>query len=142
MNDADSTGSAQDVPPDEASSPGLRRDEQCPWCGTDNSCRVAKGSLYKGPCWCEAFQFPDPLLKSLAADRAEPACLCRACLETVDRLASEMADPDAILSEAKRIAALKPDYYLDPSGKVVFTQWYHLKRGALGPNDSDPMGPK
>jgi hypothetical protein len=141
VNYADSTGSAQNPPEDEASSPCLRRDEQCPWCGSDNLCRVAKGTLYKGPCWCEAFQLPDPLLRTLAADRVEPACLCRACLETIDRLASEMSDPDAILFEAKRIAALKPDYYVDPSGKVVFTQWYLLKRGALGQNGSDQKGP-
>ncbi len=133
MNDMEAAGPAPDPSEGNGSSPELRRDERCPWCGTDNSCRVAKGHLYKGPCWCEEYQLPEPLLKYLAADRIEPTCLCRACLETIDRLASEMTDPDAIFLEAKRVAARNPDYYVDPTGKVVFTTWYHLKRGTAGP---------
>ena len=76
----------------------LSRDEQCPVCGGDNGCRVAKGHLYKGPCWCEEIIVPSQILRALAADRLEPACLCRFCLETMARLSRELVDPAAVLN--------------------------------------------
>ena len=112
----------------------LARDEQCPWCGGDNQCRVAKGHLYKGSCWCHEITVPHHLLQRLAADRLEPACLCRPCLETIARLSHELDDTEAVLAESKRLALLKSDYYLDDRGNVVFTARYHLKRGACCDN--------
>lgn len=64
----------------------LSRDDQCPLCRGDNLCRVAKGYLYKGPCWCQEITVPTHVLRLLVADGFEPACLCRRCLETVARL--------------------------------------------------------
>jgi hypothetical protein len=115
--------------------PSLRHEEQCPWCGEDNQCRVAKGHLYKGPCWCHELIVPSHLLSRLTAEQIEPACLCRPCLETIARLARELDGPEAILAEAKRVASLKTDFYLDEFGNVVFTARYHLKRGSCCDND-------
>ena len=113
----------------------LGRDEQCPLCGGDNHCRVAKGHLYKGPCWCHEVVIPNHILSRLAADRLEPACLCRPCLEAVARISKELYDTDAILAEIRKdLSQRRPhadekDFYLDDKGNVVFTSAYHLKRG-------------
>jgi hypothetical protein len=114
----------------EASPFVLRQDELCPMCGEDNACRVAKGELYKGPCWCQEIIVPNHILSRLAAKRIEHSCLCRPCLETIARLACEMDDADAVLAETHRIASMNPDHYLDASGNTVFTARYHLQRGA------------
>jgi hypothetical protein len=125
-----------DEPPQtDTQNPLLRRDEECPWCGEDNQCRIAKGHLYKGPCWCHQIIVPNHLLTRLTAEQIEPACLCRPCLETIARVAHEFDDADAVLAEARRVTALKHDYYLDEYGNVVFTSRYHLKRGSCCDND-------
>jgi uncharacterized protein DUF5522/cysteine-rich CWC protein len=114
---------------------GLNRDEQCPVCGGDNRCRVAKGHLYKGPCWCEEIIVPGQILRALTGDRFEPACLCRSCLETVARLSRELGDPAAVLRkirgllERSRLPDQEEDFYLDSNGNTVFTAAYHLRRG-------------
>ncbi|MEA3163574.1 MAG: hypothetical protein QOE88_1392 [Verrucomicrobiota bacterium] len=114
---------------------GLSRDEQCPVCGGDNQCRVAKGHLYKGPCWCEEIIVPGHILRALAGDRFEPACLCRSCLETSARLSQELGDPAAVLRKIReqlqgpRLPDPEEDFYLDRNGNTVFTAAYHLKRG-------------
>ena len=115
---------------------GLSRDEQCPVCGGDNRCRVAKGDLYKGPCWCEEIIVPGHILRALAGDRFEPACLCRPCLETLARLSQELGgDPAAVLREiqglldSSRLPNPEEDFYLDRNGNTVFTAAYHLRRG-------------
>ena len=123
-------GSVNGQPTTADARPQLGRDEQCPLCGGDNQCRVAKGHLYKGPCWCHEISVPGHLLQRLAAERVETTCLCRPCLETLARLATELDDAEAILAESKRIGALQPDFYLDACGNVVFTARYHLKRGS------------
>src|SRR5208282_5685119 len=64
----------------------LGRDKKCPLCGCDNQCRVAKGRLYKGPCWCHEIVISGHILRRLAQDHLEQTCLCPTCLETVARL--------------------------------------------------------
>jgi hypothetical protein len=113
----------------------LGRDETCPLCGNDNQCRVAKGHLYKGLCWCAQIVVPGHILSRLAAEWIEPACLCRSCLETIARVSASLKNPDAILTEVFRLrrasgsVLLPEDYYLDENGNMVFTAIYHLKRG-------------
>jgi hypothetical protein len=107
----------------------LGRDEQCPLCGRDNQCRVAKGHLYKGPCWCHEIIVPGHVLNRLAEDQIEPACFCRSCLETIARIARERDDTESILTEVRKAIVTDSDYYLDADGKMVFTEAYHLKRG-------------
>jgi hypothetical protein len=113
----------------------LSRDEQCPVCGGDNRCRVAKGHLYKGPCWCDEIIVPSQILRALAANRLEPACLCRSCLETVARLGHQEENPAPVQSKIRELlenshsASSEEDSYHDSNGNVVFTAAYHLKRG-------------
>ncbi len=109
---------------------------RCPLCARDNDCRVAKGELYKGACWCQQVAIPQPLLRCLAESSGEPACLCRPCLETLARLSRNRSDFEAILDEARAFLLAKatdvkvePDFYLDEFGNTVFTAAYHLKRG-------------
>jgi len=115
--------------------PCLHHAQQCPWCGGDNACRVAKGTLYKGPCWCHEISVPTPILKRLAADRIEPGCLCRPCLERIARISNETDDVEAVIAEAQRAISSPVDFYLDARGNVVFTASYHLKRGTCCAND-------
>jgi hypothetical protein len=95
---------------------------------------VAKGELYNGPCWCQEILVPNHILSRLAADRLEPACLCRPCLETVARISCERDDAEAVLAEAQRVISQNLDHYLDARGNVVFTARYHLKRGTCCAN--------
>ncbi len=80
-------------------------DDRCPLCEGDNCCRVAKGHLYKGPCWCHELTIPGHILTRLAGDSIAPACFCRPCLETIARVSTELEDTDAILAEVHRIVA-------------------------------------
>ena len=98
----------------------LSRAEQCPVCGGDNQCRVAKGHLYKGPCWCEEITVPGRALGDCLADRLEPVCVCRSCLEKFAQISHQLDDT----------AAVAKDFYLDENEHVVFTAAYHLRRGA------------
>lgn len=113
----------------------LRRDEQCPVCGGDNQCRMAKGHLYKGPCWCDEIIVPSHILRILATAGFEPACLCRNCLETAAQLPLEANDSAAAVDQIRMAlvssqSGLKEkDYYVDENGNLVFTAAYHLNRG-------------
>ena len=128
------TNSPTEISSPDVASNCLGRDEQCPLCGGDNGCRVAKGHLYKGPCWFHEIIVPNHILTRLAAERMEPACLCRPCLETVAQISREHDDTDAILAQVRQAIAQRvspadePDFYMD-DGNVVFTAAYHLKRG-------------
>jgi hypothetical protein len=97
----------------------LSRAELCPVCGGDNQCRLAKGHLYKGPCWCEEITVPGRVLGNLVSDGLQPVCLCRSCLETLARLCRETSDTGTV----------EKDFYLDENGNVIFTAAYHLSRG-------------
>ena len=115
---------------------GLGHHRRCPLCQRDNDCRVAKGELYKGACWCQEIIVPQALLRRLAENSSEPACLCRLCLETLARLSRDRSDFEAILEEARVLVLTRavvdlaePDFYLDEFGNTVFTAAYHLKRG-------------
>jgi hypothetical protein len=110
--------------------------EQCPICGADNTCRVAKGHLYKGSCWCHGVVVPANLLRHLAEEYAEEACLCPTCLEMVARLAAEHSNVETVISEIRRTLqppATNEDFYME-NGNVVFTAAYHLKRGTCCKN--------
>ena len=127
--------SSIEAAPSSYSTKPLGHGEICPLCGGDNQCRLAKGHLYKGPCWCEQIVVPGHILNRLAAQSVEPGCLCRLCLETVARVSASLNDPDTVLTELFRLTRpsgsilLPEDYYMDENGKMVFTAAYHLKRG-------------
>jgi Family of unknown function (DUF5522)/Cysteine-rich CWC len=116
-------------------SPSLSRDEQCPVCGGDNQCRMAKGYLYKGLCWCDEIIVPSHILRVLASARLDPACLCRACLETAARLSLEVNNSVTAVDQIRTLlgssqpALKEEDYYVDENGNLVFTAAYHLNRG-------------
>ena len=116
----------------------LGHDQRCPLCARDNDCRVAKGHLYKGPCWCHQVIVPNHILTRLAEDTVDPACLCRSCLETIAQISRDLESTEEILTEVRKtilknrenkIGDTEPDFYLDEHGNTVFTAAYHLKRG-------------
>lgn len=112
----------------------LSRGEQCPVCRGDNHCRIAKGHLYTGPCWCEEINVSCQTLRTLAADHFEPACLCQSCLRTVAQPTHQEEEPPEVrktpvLPESSHLASNEEDYYHDQNGNLVFTADYHLRRG-------------
>jgi Family of unknown function (DUF5522)/Cysteine-rich CWC len=135
VTDIEAINSPDQTLPSSTPSESLRRDERCPVCGGDNQCRMAKGHLYKGPCWCDEIIVPGHILRALAATHFEPACLCRGCLETAARLSLELNDSAAVAEQIRAVLLTSPpalkeeDYYLDENGNVVFTAAYHRNRG-------------
>ncbi len=116
----------------------LGHHQRCPLCARDNDCRVAKGLLYKGPCWCHQIIVPNHILTRLAEDTIDSACLCRTCLETIAEISRSLDGTEVILAEVRtaivtnRIdqnAEAVADFYLDDLGNTVFTAAYHLRRG-------------
>ncbi|HVY70783.1 MAG TPA: cysteine-rich CWC family protein [Verrucomicrobiae bacterium] len=112
----------------------------CPVCGAANQCRLAAGCLYKGPCWCESRNIPVPVLRQLASEQPEAACLCPRCLTAVSRQAALGGRPEEVLARARvemlaraetapSAQPLVADFYLDAKGLTVFTAEYHLRRG-------------
>jgi hypothetical protein len=104
----------------------------CPLCGGGNDCRVAKGCLYKGPCWCESAKVPAHVLRYLASQQPEPACLCGRCLALVARFAADGGEPERVMKrvgEEISRSGESEDFYLDELGRTVFTAAFHLKRG-------------
>jgi hypothetical protein len=105
-------------------------DRKCPICGRENSCLIANGSLYRGQCWCETISVSERVLRYLAQERYEHACLCRRCFSALARHANNVGDPEQVLAlTSAESAAASPDFYLDEYGRTVFTADYHLKRG-------------
>ena len=116
-------------------------DEQCPVCGRDNQCQLARGHLYKGPCWCQEIVVPNQMLRTLAEGGFAQRCLCRSCLEAVARLFRDReAAENAVAQireaaiERRSSAEFEEDFYLDENGNTVFTANYHLKRGTCCQN--------
>ena len=90
--------------------------QKCPLCGGANGCPLASGNVYRGCCWCESVDFPDPLLSRVPEAARRIACICRSCIDH-SSLHSEPEDK-------------VPDFYIDQdSGFQVFTEAYHRRRG-------------
>ncbi len=98
----------------------LSRAEQCPVCSGDNQCRLAKGHLYKGPCWCEEITVPSRVAWRF---RVLMVCIRCACAGPVLRRLRGSR------RETSNAATGEEDFYLDENGNVVFTAAYHLRRG-------------
>ncbi|MGF1767573.1 DUF5522 domain-containing protein [Enterovibrio makurazakiensis] len=99
----------------------------CPECGDALTCTAESGN-----CWC--MQFPNVLPVN---DKANLACLCQTCLaKKVNAQLSEIYQTyttNELIRLAKPYAAITQlvdglDYTME-NGFMVFSAWYHLKRG-------------
>ncbi len=100
---------------------------KCAVCGAEFRCgREATDT----PCWCSTFPPIFPLEK-------EALCLCPACLKNktiekikdwVERASQEKELRDKI-QELSTIPLLEGIDFYQEEGNIVFTSWYHLKRG-------------
>jgi hypothetical protein len=97
--------------------------ELCPLCGGPNDCQLCTSAAYKGPCWCEAVNFPQEFLARVPAG-AERACVCRACVASFHRQQSAI----------KPLRLLPGDFYFE-AGMMVFTESYHRRRGYCCANE-------
>ncbi len=90
--------------------------KNCPLCGGANGCPLASGDVYRGRCWCESVDFPDPLLSRVPEGARRVACICRSCVDHA-LTPPEPGDPGLYS-------------YLDKeTGFQVFTEAYHRRRG-------------
>jgi hypothetical protein len=96
---------------------------RCPTCGT-------KGKANEIPCWC--FELPNGLVptpeKKFNCSRATVQDLRNAIDQYCVDLDEEKRRKIKELGPAKRPIPLL-DYDTNLSGNVVFTRWYHLRRG-------------
>jgi hypothetical protein len=109
-------------------------DRHCPVCGQANECRLAKGCLYKGPCWCESMALAPAVARHLTGMQLAPTCLCGRCLSAVARHTAVGESAETAVEHARAEAlestpTADADFYLDELGRTVFTAAYHLKRG-------------
>ncbi len=105
------------------------REKTCPLCGTRFGCGP---DIECGRCWCDAYP---PILPP------EPGleCLCPSCLgkvinplivrriESIPK-AQRVNNPLFTRHATAGAPVEGPDFYRE-GGYVVFTAWYHLKRG-------------
>jgi hypothetical protein len=101
--------------------------QHCPVCDAEFICRSEQGAT---PCWCNTYPAVIPVETS-------PACRCPKCLailvsETINsridacthqqalQLASEFRDDKPLVENI--------DYTIE-AGNLVFSRWFHLKRG-------------
>lgn len=101
----------------------------CPECEKEFPCETS------AECWCS--DFPKILEKS--GDH----CLCPSCLKVriTERITQYLADrtPENI-KFIQSLGAPKQliegiDYYLNEAGLMVFTEWFHLRKGYCCRND-------
>ena len=102
-------------------------DKTCPRCGTRFRC----GHDDSGACWCD--RYPPVLVPAEGS-----SCFCESCLALelqphVERYVASIPAGLRPLGDAMRYH--KPgvfiehlDYYVE-NGRLVFTEWFHLKRG-------------
>jgi hypothetical protein len=88
----------------------------CPACGEPNRCGFDPSSPETSDCWCLGVKIGSEKLERLHRNFGSSACLCPTCLEAA---AGDPADP----------ALPGRDYYVTPSGTLVFTAAYHVRRG-------------
>ncbi len=90
---------------------------RCPLCGGANECQRCTVQTYKGSCWCERVTFPEELWARLPTEARGRACICPSCvLQALRNRPLPRAGPG--------------DFYLEPgTGRLVFTEAYHRKRG-------------
>ena len=95
--------------------------KKCPRCGKQIACRPVAVSS----CPCTEVQLATATRAYLAKTKYD--CLCNACLQELDQLATRAArdtfpPPGAPLTEGLH-------YYLE-HGRWVFTEYYHILRGS------------
>lgn len=98
--------------------------KKCAFCQIEIECTSNKA------CWCYS-------LPHIPLEIDEQSCLCKACL--LSEMAKCINNKKLKLNneQLSQIALLGPsnppresiDYYMNSDGLLVFTKWYHLKRG-------------
>ena len=112
-----------------AAQPEVARVKPCPECRAGFFCGPRPDT---GRCWCDE-------LPALIAPTSDAECLCPDCLKAklarkISRFIAALPPWNRRNSIATKYArpgdppAEGPDFYWE-NGYMVFTEWYHLKRG-------------
>ncbi|WP_432455906.1 DUF5522 domain-containing protein [Agarivorans sp. QJM3NY_29] len=101
----------------------------CPGCGQALNCSADKN------CWCMKM----PSILPVSADLSEQSCYCAPCLakklsQKLDQLCQTMPHHE-LLALAQRYQNNQSPLqqhidYQEKDGLMVFSAWYHLKRGS------------
>lgn len=109
------------------------QEKHCPECNTGFSCGPTTGKTF---CWCNTYP-------TIIAIEAGENCRCPDCLATLvsNRINNKLENISleaalALASEYShhKLLVEKIDYSIE-AGNLVFTRWYHLKRGSCCGND-------
>ena len=108
--------------------PSVLKQKTCSACGVTFSCGITEPD---GKCWCNnypAMFHPNPEIDCLC-----PSCLKEATIKKINDYVSSLSPEEALDNKAKDLPKTNTliedvDYYMD-GGLVVFTSWYHLRRG-------------
>jgi len=106
--------------------------KQCPACNTEFTCCPAPGVT---ACWCHSYP-------AMIAVEPGQACRCPDCLailvrEGITRLLDSTTHAEALLLASRyrgNMVLLENVDYTIEAGRLVFTRWYHLKRGSCCTN--------
>ncbi len=109
------------------------QEKYCPECNTGFSCGPSTGKAF---CWCNTYPAIIPIEDG-------ERCRCPNCLATLvskrinthlDTITHEEALALASEYRVHKLLVEKIDYSIE-AGKLVFTRWYHLKRGSCCDNN-------
>jgi hypothetical protein len=109
------------------------KQKTCSACGAAFGCGATEEN---GSCWCSHLP---PLFKpDEEVDCLCPACLKEATIKKIDEYVSSLTPSEALRNKAMHLPKSHHleegiDYYIS-EGLLVFTAWYHLKRGSCCQN--------
>lgn len=103
--------------------------KKCAFCHIEIECTS------NNACWCYS-------LPHIPIEINKDNCLCKSCLIQEMAKCINHKKMDLTNSQKSQIASLgidqplteKVDYYYNANGLMVFTKWYHLKRGSCCKN--------
>lgn len=104
------------------------KQKNCSNCGAVFGCGNTEDD---GGCWCN--NFPPFFKPDYEVDCLCPACLKAATIKKINEYVESLTPEEALNNKAKDLPKTGDlvqdiDYYMN-DGLLVFTSWYHLKRG-------------
>jgi len=68
--------------------PDMTAPDLCPACGARNDCSMASAQTEHLPCWCYSVSIDPEILRALAPEQRNSACLCPRCADVLNQLPS------------------------------------------------------
>jgi len=102
--------------------------KQCPACAAEFTCKPEQGAT---SCWCK--HYPAVIAFENGQHCYCPKCLAKLASESIIKHLQTLTLEQSVALASRYRTDLAPveniDYTLD-AGNLVFSRWYHLKRGS------------